>query len=164
MHDVIWPAYDLRDVENPQREIGPSRAWCSSGKVLRVGRGWSNYGKPTMAEVIALAHVKARTMRDPGRRSRWIDWLRSRGACRDGMHFASLHLSPEEAVQASARSASEFGHVYWLLTIHRETPFRMWRAYIRAKTGVQRTAAAQRYLASPEWAALPWQRDPGGQP
>lgn len=130
---IVWPAYELRAV---------------GGKVHRVGRGWSIYGPPTVAEVIALAHVKARA-----RNERWLAWLKDFGACRGGIKYARRFMSPEAAVLARA---VDWPWCQWIYGAMEQISDVGWYD-VWAEADLGSIIPACMLLASPEWTSLPWQ-------
>jgi hypothetical protein len=87
------------------------------------------------------------------RMERALAWLREQGACADSIVFASAYRSPEAAVMALAEQGSSY--LCWLhdyvLGDCATCPF----------CDEDAVRVARWLIASPEWASLPWQRDPG---
>lgn len=100
---------------------------------------------------IALAHERARA-----RMARFVAWLVENGACSPGLAFAKRYRSPEQAVMERARKCRYCSFIY--NTVDETMARQRWRQRWLESDDV---AVARRLVASPEWASLPWQRDPG---
>lgn len=131
-------AYDTIRVGRTHVDAGP---FSYSKRVLVCERGRIDIG---IAEGRRLARA---------RMERFVAWLRSEGLTGLAM-LSSAHLSPEaatmESIEAGCRWPFKAAGIAWD------------EAWLREARGACDFALmGRRALASPEWAALPWQREAG---
>ena len=143
----IWPGpEDIRGrahrLEKLAAEHGPFGALTRLGFLERAER--AEFDRRSLG--IAMGHVRARA-----RMRRFVAWLEESeeaGAFDDVL----AHVSPEAAVHYAASK----GYQWPFYTTGGDWLDRWWDAFGRTAE----MALVPEMLASPEWAFLPWQRDP----
>jgi hypothetical protein len=161
----IWPGPEcLR--ERPARLVmRPTRGSYYPAAVLRLVDGgvWidghvydGRHVMPGVAIALAWEAVRAR-------RERWLAWCASRAACEMGLAYAAARMSPEQAMADAARSHDEIELLYTQFAPNRcrapwgELVFdARWHDKERPREEPQLPAVIDRFLRSPEWAALPF--------
>lgn len=159
----IWPGPERSTKQPEWRPLKPVTVWLErDGRVNHTGPLDQAFKRSPVIG-IALGHVRARA-----RMGRFLAWCRKQGACLDGHAFARLRRSPEHAMQDAA-AAFDYEtrlSVSWVAW-HGLGEGSKWSRRIDDARWSYRPAAlivaTRDFLASPEWASLPWQQEPGGE-